>query len=64
MNKSFKFVLSNKFASSSQRLTSEIDIDVIYMGVSRGFNSELTWLTNSFDQKMLFGEDFPFNDVV
>ena len=49
-------MFENKFTSSSRRMVSEIDIDVIYLGVSRGFNSKLDWQTNSVSHKFTVGE--------
>lgn len=53
----FKMTLSNKFATSSKRTRSVLDVDVIYTGISRGFNSDLEWNTDKFMHKLTFDYD-------
>lgn len=58
MDRNFKLDLTNKFSSTSRRLTSEIDIDITYTGISRGFSSNMDWQTDSCSHKLTFGKYF------
>jgi hypothetical protein len=66
-DKNFQVKLVNRFVATSRRVKSQIDVDVVYTGISRGFFSDLDWKSDEFKHQLTFdynGKEIGYNWLV